>query len=98
GFDGDYSIFSAGLGLGASYKFPKNPEYPIEIGAYLVPQVSGTDDKTTATFSTILHSTLFHSFGIGLGYRFWEKGIGFVKMNHSRLFVTFGYGLTNKKD
>jgi hypothetical protein len=102
-FNGDYSLFSAGVGLGLSYKastaieWPiKTKSYPIEIGLYMAPQISDTKDQSVATVSALLHFTLVQSFGIGLGYSFWEKGVGLAAPQESRIFFTLGLGLTNE--
>lgn len=95
-FNGDYALFSAGAGFGLSYK-TSGEQYPIEIGGYVAPQLAGTDKETTASVSSLVHISLLQAFGVGIGYRFWEKGIGVVGADKSRLFFTLGYSLTNER-
>jgi hypothetical protein len=97
-FNGDYALFSAGLGFGISYKTASHlHNYPFEFGFYLAPQFAGGKQGDVAFVSALLQATLFKAFGIGIGLKLWNKGEGFVKPSLSTAFFTIGYGLTNEK-
>jgi hypothetical protein len=97
-FNGDYSLFSAGLGFGMSYKMEsRHHRYPYEIGLYIAPQFASSKQGDVAFVSGLIHFTCFKAFGIGLGYRFWNKGEGFVEWGKNNIFFTLGYNLTNEK-
>jgi hypothetical protein len=91
-FNGDYNIFSAGIGFGLSYKARAGAvrKYPLEIGFYV-------DKQNAASVSGLMHVTFVQAFGAGIGIRFWENGTGVVRPNGNRTFFTLGYGLTNEK-
>jgi hypothetical protein len=103
--NGAYQLFSAGIGVGVSYKHnTARRRYPFELGLYAAPQLTGGKGSSAASAAAILHATLFKSFGIGVG---WETGRatvdgeggaegGFFKSGaKDSFFVTLGLGLTN---
>ncbi len=97
-FDGDYDVFSGGVGFGLSYKAKARGKNPFEIGFYAAPQFVGDGDSNSAFVSALTHVTLFQSFGVGVGYRLWAQGEGFVGPEKSNLFFTLGLGVTNTKE
>ncbi len=97
-FDGDYQVFSAGVGFGVSYKAKATGKNPFEIGFYAAPQFVGEGDSNNAFVSVLTHVTFFQSLGVGFGYRLWEQGEGIVGPKKSNLFFTLGLGVTNTKE
>jgi len=95
--NGDYSLFSAGFGLGISYKkVTPNHKYPYEFGLYLAPQIASSEQGDAAFVSMLFNATFLKAFGVGIGYKFWNKGEGIVT-DKNNIFFTFGYHLTNEK-
>ena len=92
-FDGDYNVFSAGAGFGFSYM--PNDSGNFEAGFYVAPQFVGEGNDNSGFVSALIHVTVFRSFGLGLGYRLWKQGDGFVKPKKKNIFLTLGLGLTN---
>lgn len=96
-FNGDYSVFSAGVGFGVSYKSEtRHKKYPFEFGFYLAPQISSNANGDVAFVSVLFHVTFLKAMGVGLGMKFWNKGEGILKPASNNVFFTIGYGLTNE--
>ncbi len=94
-----FNILASGLGLGTSWK-SKAPIYPFEIGLYIAPQMSRATEggRTSISFSTNLHATLYRGFGIGVGLNTWERDAGLTPYSSltDNIFFTFGFSLFNK--
>jgi len=96
-FNGDYSLFSAGLGFGISYKIvTPHHKYPYEFGLYVAPQIASSEQGDVAFVSMLFNATFLKAFGVGIGYKFWNKGEGIVT-GKNNIFFTLGYNLTNEK-
>jgi hypothetical protein len=94
-----FSILAMGLGLGASWK-TKAPIYPLEFGLYVAPQMSRAAEggRTSMSFSTNLHATLYRGFGIGIGLNTWERDAGLTPYGSltDNIFFTLGFSVFNK--
>lgn len=89
--NGDYSFFSAGVGFGVSRKFHSlHHGYKHEFGFYAAPQLQGTAKSTAASVSALVNWNFVQAFGIGVGVRFWENGVGLVRPVRRRTFFTVG--------
>ncbi len=95
-FNGDYSLLSAGVGVGGSYKWGGNDKtrYNYEAGIYIAPQFQASDNEDIGTVSVIAHITFWKYFGIGIGYDFWIKGDGVDRPKKDSSFFTLGYSVT----
>ncbi len=100
-FNGDYEIFSAGFGVGASIKRTNlyDRSYgstPFEVGLYFSPRFSQDSNGNKGEVALIVHATFFESFGMGLGVNVWKTGQGLVKTHKEDFFFTLGYSLLNE--
>jgi hypothetical protein len=101
--NGDYEVFSAGFGVGVSLKRTNfyDGSYgnvPWEIGVYISPRFSQNKDQSKGELSVVLHSTIYESFGLGIGVNVWKTGQGLVEAYKEDVFITLGYSLTNETE
>ncbi len=61
--------------------------YPVETGLYLSPVVLKNDAGEDVKLGIIWHTQVFRAIGAGVGYNFWDDGVGLVKPSKANTFI-----------
>ena len=93
--NGNYSLLSAGVNLGAAYTWDDRSKNVSSAGIYLGPQSTLANGVTTTSINVMAYLDLYKtatvgSFGVGLGTRLWESGVG-IKPTAATTFLALGY-------
>ena len=93
--NGNYKLLAAGVNAGAAYTWDKVNVN--SIGIYVGPQSEQVGTTTTTTLNTMVYLNLYQTatiggFGIGVGTRFWQSGIGMNKaVGIGTTYLALGY-------
>jgi len=82
--NGQYKIFESPMAFGVAYT---GRLYPVETGLYVSPVVLKDADSKDVKLGLIWHTRLFQAIGGGIGYNFWDDGVGLVPPEKSTVFI-----------
>ena len=79
-FNGDYSLLSAGFNAGTAYTFTDKWANVNSVGLYIGPQSQQIAGVISTSLNTMIYANLYQTstvgFGVGLGTRIWQSGMG----------------------
>ena len=94
--NGNYSVLAAGVNVGTAYTWDDKSNVN-SLGVYLGPQSSQVAGVTSTSLNAMVFLDLYKtaaagSFGVGLGTRLWQSGIGMDKaVGIATTYLALGY-------
>ena len=94
--NGNYTVLAAGMNVGAAYTWDQSANVN-SVGVYVGPQSQQIAGVTSTSLNTMVYLNLYQTssfggFGVGLGTRLWQSGLGMDKaVGVSTTYLALGY-------
>jgi hypothetical protein len=94
--NGNYKLLSAGVNVGTAYTWDDKANVN-SVGIYVGPQSEQTGGVTSTSLNTMVYLNLYQTasfggFGVGLGTRLWQSGLGMDRaVGIATTYLALGY-------